>query len=689
MSDSKFYRLQALLLEDFHSGTGMGDGDIDRVVVRDADGQPYLPATHIKGVWRDLAYGLLSLGVKPELFTFDNIQQLFGKPHGEAYGAALELLSLKADAAPKMLCWGSTAMQIDNRAPQVDTLRLVEFVPAGTRFEGLLQLRNTQLYKLLEVVIGRCDALGALRNRGAGRVRWKLEEVDAAADIKLTPRLLVGQKRLRLLLQALEPLCMADTAHAGNLIRGECYIRGQALYGALVAAAQQKGYGAEVEFLLSRKLSIGNAYPLPDGTDLVPCLADLDVKPIPLHLGKPKAGIKTGAGRIDMFKAKAEDDDSTNEDSPKAKRPDDTEFLFRNSAEGAYYSFKPRMGVRLRSQSAYYRPRSLAANPAVPEYAAKEAELFSQQEIAGQTCFIAELDFAAADFSLQEGVWAYKTDCGPVSLDKLLPVDWIKLGRGGKPVRIVAMHWLDAQQFVAVEGKVRITLLSDLLARDQYLRFYRKLSVDVLCELTGIKPERGADWPQPKDNVNEKSDTVEVRGFNAASGFNRNAALAIRRGSTLEFSGSGEHFKALLAVLNSGKPLGERTWEGFGRYTLDFKPEITLADNNPAAGVEAAEGKTAEYWAQQGKVFVEQHSFKLNKTQWQRLRHTLQASNLQVIDCLDAIAGAVSSQNKPIWEDLVKKLKAELESVQDEQHKRLFVDYVVRWQLVKMKDGGS
>jgi len=37
---------------------------------------------------------------------------------------------------------------------------------------------------------------------------------------------------------------MADTAHAGNLIRGECYIRGQALYGALVAAAQQKGYGA-------------------------------------------------------------------------------------------------------------------------------------------------------------------------------------------------------------------------------------------------------------------------------------------------------------------------------------------------------------------------------------------------------------------------------------------------------------
>jgi len=72
----------------------------------------------------------------------------------------------------------------------------------------------------------------------------------------------------------------------------------------------------------------------------------------------------------------------------------------------------------------------------------------------------------------------FKTDCGPVSLDKLLPVDWIKLGRGGKPVRIVAMHWLDAQLFVAVEDTVRITLLSDLLARDQYLRFYRKLSVD-------------------------------------------------------------------------------------------------------------------------------------------------------------------------------------------------------------------
>jgi len=87
-------------------------------------------------------------------------------------------------------------MQIDNRAPQADTLRLVEFVPAGTRFEGFCNCATPSFTKLLEMVIGRCDALGALRNRGAGRVRWKLEEVDAAADIKLTPRLLVGQKRL-------------------------------------------------------------------------------------------------------------------------------------------------------------------------------------------------------------------------------------------------------------------------------------------------------------------------------------------------------------------------------------------------------------------------------------------------------------------------------------------------------------
>ncbi len=57
------FTLQVTMLSDWHVGSGMGrPGDVDRLVVRDSDELPYIPAKTLRGIWRDacerLARGL-------------------------------------------------------------------------------------------------------------------------------------------------------------------------------------------------------------------------------------------------------------------------------------------------------------------------------------------------------------------------------------------------------------------------------------------------------------------------------------------------------------------------------------------------------------------------------------------------------------------------------------------------------
>ena len=55
--------LRVTMLSDWHVGTGGGHhGAIDRLIERDDDGVPFIPATTLRGIWRDaaerLAFGL-------------------------------------------------------------------------------------------------------------------------------------------------------------------------------------------------------------------------------------------------------------------------------------------------------------------------------------------------------------------------------------------------------------------------------------------------------------------------------------------------------------------------------------------------------------------------------------------------------------------------------------------------------
>ena len=60
---NKKFKLQITMLSDWHIGTGAGiPGSVDKKIIRDRDGFPFMPAKTINGIWRDaletLAYGL-------------------------------------------------------------------------------------------------------------------------------------------------------------------------------------------------------------------------------------------------------------------------------------------------------------------------------------------------------------------------------------------------------------------------------------------------------------------------------------------------------------------------------------------------------------------------------------------------------------------------------------------------------
>lgn len=48
------FRVRLTMESDWHVGSGMGrPGNVDRLITRDADGLPFVPAKTLRGIWRD------------------------------------------------------------------------------------------------------------------------------------------------------------------------------------------------------------------------------------------------------------------------------------------------------------------------------------------------------------------------------------------------------------------------------------------------------------------------------------------------------------------------------------------------------------------------------------------------------------------------------------------------------------
>lgn len=589
------FRLVIELLEDLHTGCGTGSGVVDRALARDPDGRPVIPRSHLQGIWRDNGERLLAISETGDLdlITQDRWQALFGMAGGQRGCLIAPELKPIADqgavsdppSSPATLDWNATARRTGSRVPDDHSLRRTEYLPAGTCLAGIgyLNSDDPKLELAFAQVRRMTDRLGSERTRGSGLIRiadfqWLAADAGFAPADPNQPA-----TGLRLLLRALAPLCIPTTGFPGNIVPSESHIPGRMLFGSLARYALDQGRHPVA--LFERRVRIGPAYPLPPQHRPVDAdeLAGFQVLPLPLCLYTPKPGLEDhrvwphwagpahphapiGPGFIDQLADPAEPtSDTPPQDKTRAKRPKPQAYLFStDGGESGWHAFNATVGLRMRNQ----RGTSLR------DIKETDTALFTTEQIPAGTCFIADLS-ADSTSDLRELRDVLPGLCGTAG-----PTGVLRVGRGGGPVEVIGWCLRISSQTAEPSGthaplhqcgeaeadQLRITLTTDTIIRDPVrLGFHTQLSAAALCD--ALEPD-----PPPTQHARQRrfSDTQRYIGFNAASGLPMAPKIALRRGSTLRIDGP---LASLLRDRLKGRDtIGERRWEGCGRFLLDFAP---------------------------------------------------------------------------------------------------------------------
>lgn len=623
------YIVTGELLSDAHLGSGSGGEGIDALVARDRHGRPVIWSSHVEGVLRDATRRLRGDQAASDFF---------GRAGGDRQRAVFT--SLYASNSPESNVWRSAArVAFDNRAPKDETLRAVEYVPKGTKFKGQVELPESDV-ATLQRLMQEVDALGSGRAAGAGRVRLSLRETSP------TPREVgVPTGRMLVLLKNLDPVCVTATATPDNLIPSLAFVPGRALLGAIAAWLIAEGERHTASLLTSARISVSDALPLPRAPER---LESVEVLPAPLSLQSEKPSGSAGdvpwwaqpttpVQRLDAWEV-----------DEKLKRPEEDLFVYRAAPSDPWMTFRPARRVRLRNGR--------------PDPGQAEPSLFAIEQIVEETHFLAELQGSPDDMA--------------VFVKALAPVlegrRWLRVGRAGAPVEVVQLAWSNGVSPRNAMDKALLILTSDLLVRDEHLRWRTSLDEKALHALL-----------RTDDIRLEKSlqESVMVHGFNGTSRLWRMPAAAVRRGSVFRLSGAG--LRELAERAASGQWLGERTHEGFGRFRLDaVLPGVT--DSSPSVSDIAPKPDSPEEGiAEETKTWLEQHKT-LAGTGGERKPSLSQWLDL-VADLERGDANAINNRLQPMtaggksWKhEDAKAILQKLESL-DPPQRAAYARFFVRW----------
>lgn len=207
MSNSQ--KLRVIFKSDWHIGTGTGiPGSIDRLIIRDADGFPCIPAKTVNGIWRDsletLTNGLGDDWQKWGDFIFGNQPALTGaNPTITPTKSKLNLQPAriskslrekfsKDERFKQALTFLKPGIAIDDKSgtTKPDHLRFEEMGRNGTVLETEFELQTDDktAEALLILSAELVERIGGKRRRGAGKCVFEVEGLmskeDAIAHIK-------------------------------------------------------------------------------------------------------------------------------------------------------------------------------------------------------------------------------------------------------------------------------------------------------------------------------------------------------------------------------------------------------------------------------------------------------------------------------------------------------------------------
>jgi hypothetical protein len=636
-------KLSAELLDDAHLGSGSGGGGVDALVARDRRERPVIWASHLEGVLRDAARRICGEKIASDFF---------GRAGGWQQRAVFT--SLYTGSAPQTRIWRSAARNaFDNRAPRDDALRAIEHVRRGTCFEGRVQIAASDL-PLLRRLVQEVDALGSGRAAGAGRVRLALAEATSAC-------LAAGSAsgRLLLLLRNLDPLCITATATPDNLIPGMAFIPGRALLGALANWRIADGDRDAANILVNGRLSVSDALPVPRAPTR---LSAAEVLPAPLSLQSKKPLGAVGA--VPWWvgapaPVKRLDSRNLEEQELQLKRPEDDLFVYRDGPGEPWIAFRPQMRVRLRNG----RPDPNQPDPS----------LFAVEQIAEDTLFLCEIRGELSDM-----------DRVATGLSTVLKGrHWLRIGRAGAPVEVAGLEWTAAASPTMPSSRAVVTLTSDLLIRDEELRWCTNLDADRLGRLPG--------WPADIRVSSFVQDVVAVHGFNGTSRLWRIPSYGIRRGTVFDVEGDG--VPELARRVAEGRWLGERTHQGFGRFRLDDTlPGTDVGATGAATSVTPHVDEPEEAIARMTRQWLEQHR-SLAKVGGSAERRPSLSQWMDLVSELERGDGnALASRRNPTtaggksWNDpAAKKIVEHLAAIQDSQARAAYARHFIRWLRAEMR----
>lgn len=580
------FKYEIELLEDLHAGSGLGSAWVDRTLRRDGEGTPFIPASHVKGIWRDAMVRMISLGA--DGFTEAFLDSWFGAApkhkhdktapkQGRLYCPRL----VPADRKVESLVWMQTARKRYSRRPEADTLRTTEYLPAGIQLsgEGYFEGTNAE-FETLRKLVDRVERYGGNRSRGDGRIR-RIEFESVEQPVLTWPE--KPPTGIRLLLRARAPVRVPRTGSPGNIIESDTRIPGRMLAGAIISPLIRKSAATKPFF--EGAVAIGDALPLnPESRQIgADELSKLEVLPAPFEYRNEKqqpkacrafehmpAWAKTvGAdSSVDGWR------DTLAEHSRDEHSADQTQL--KRLPAATYIQ-------RLVNQSwrAYRQPRELAmrnrrGSDRQEQYAKMDSELFSNEQLPAGTFFVADIRPLGKD-KIGEDWW--KTFRDHFSKAPVLFV-----GRGRAPVEIAAIAALSpstGSSSASNTKKFRLTLTSDAIIRTEWLGFHQRLTVKALCD--ALNEKSVPDGITALDVSEARID----RAFNAATRLPRPSVMMLRAGSSIEVRGEGA--SSLRRKLQKMSAIGERQHEGLGRFRLDLDVLTDAQGAGEEAGAEPQE----------------------------------------------------------------------------------------------------
>lgn len=588
--------IQVRLLEDLHAGSGLGGAGIDALIARDRHGNPVIRWSHLKGLLVEACRERLAdLGRRDDAL----LRRLFGgedhtgQDRGLVRGRGLRQPSM-GTTPDRSIVWSSTARQDDERAPRDDTLRRVEYLPAGTQLAAEIRLPGrADDVELLRKLLLRLSHLGGNRSRGAGLVHITVDEKPIPAIPSACSAITINAEagatsqwhRLRVVFQVLEPVCLAATGQPGNLIPTHSHIASTTVAGMLTRWALAEGLGTLADTLLEQRIVCTPGYPIPASsiTDRPINAARLDAVPIPLSYQSPKPPGQNGAlpWWAEDVREREMHDTLPGEPAEKLKRPGTHDYLHTNDGGKTWRLFACPIGTAMRNNTGASLQRG------------SKQDLFAVEEIAEDTGFIAHL--LVHDEALP---------IASAMLEELQARQrWLAVGRGGTPLAVLDWQELTASAATPAMASgtdsggsgLRVFVDSDLILRAADFRFHTMLDTSAVRALLANAGVAHAD----AERVSVKrhvSEPTTIHGWNMASGGARLPVLAIRRGSVARLdcgdaATAGICRAALARFARLG--LGERTLEGFGQLRVDFVPSPGDAVE-PSNGTEVREPNEQE-----------------------------------------------------------------------------------------------